>query len=193
MPSASRVSDDAGCPSDSHGKDCCSHGVTGPAVEGSPDVIINGQPALRLGDPGVHSTCCGPNTWECVEGSATVFVNGRPKVRVGDATAHCGGAGKMIQGSPDVIVGGASTGGGGSTSPPPSDCPLCEKVKAGGASVSTASPHPVHAPTGAKFLAEDPDFSLPGNLPLVWTRIYNTRIPTRAISGPGGPCRISCA
>ena len=105
MPAVSRVGDNANCPSDSHGKDCCSHGVTGPAVSGSPDVSVNGKPVLRIGDPGVHSACCGPNTWNCAAGSATVIVNNIPVVRLGDATAPCGGGGNMVQGSPNVTIG----------------------------------------------------------------------------------------
>jgi uncharacterized Zn-binding protein involved in type VI secretion len=35
-----------------------------------------------------------------------VQVNGIPVVRKGDATAHCGGGGVMIEGSPNVIIGG---------------------------------------------------------------------------------------
>jgi uncharacterized Zn-binding protein involved in type VI secretion len=58
-----------------------------PGNRGSPDVSVNGQKVLRIGDPGVHSACCGPNTWNCAAGSATVFVNGIPVVRLGDATA----------------------------------------------------------------------------------------------------------
>jgi uncharacterized Zn-binding protein involved in type VI secretion len=65
-------------------------------------VFINGKAALRIGDPGVHSSCCGPNTWVCAEGSSKVFINNIPAVRLGDATTHCGGVGKMIEGSPDV-------------------------------------------------------------------------------------------
>ena len=48
MPPASRVKEHANCPSDGHGKPCCSHDVIGPAVQGSPDVIVNGQPVLRI-------------------------------------------------------------------------------------------------------------------------------------------------
>ena len=96
----------------------CPHPVTGPAVTGSPDVIINGKPALRVGDNGVHSTCCGANTWQTVAGSATVFINGRPAVRLGDATQHCGGAGKTIEGSPDVLIGDDNGAGAGSTVAP---------------------------------------------------------------------------
>lgn len=106
MPAAAKVGDNAHCPSDSHGRDCCPHSVTGPATTGSPDVTINGQGALRVGDAGTHSSCCGGNSWECAEGSGTVFINGIPAVRVGDATKHCGGSGVIISGSGDVIIGG---------------------------------------------------------------------------------------
>ena len=105
MPKVCRVTDNASWPADSHGKDCCSHNVTGPAVAGSPNVYANGQPVLRIGDPGVHSACCGPNTWKCASGSSSVFVNGIPVVRLGDATAHCGGTGKMISASSNVDIG----------------------------------------------------------------------------------------
>ena len=46
MPAAARLTDKANCPSDSHGNICCSHNVTGPAIDGSPDVNINGLKAL---------------------------------------------------------------------------------------------------------------------------------------------------
>lgn len=105
MPKAARLTDKSNCPSDSHGNLCCPHNVTGPAVTGSPNVNINGLKALRLGDEGVHSQCCGPNTWECIEGSHTVFINGKPAVRFGDKTQHCGGIGKIITGSDNVFIG----------------------------------------------------------------------------------------
>lgn len=105
MPEASRMGDKANCPSDSHGNICCPHDVTGPAVTGSPDTFINKHAALRLTDTGQHSSCCGSNTWECVAGSGSVFINGLPAVRKGDATKHCGGDGKMIEGSGDVFIG----------------------------------------------------------------------------------------
>lgn len=105
MPSAARLNDNANCPSDSHGNICCSHNVTGPATSGSPNVFINGRNALRVGDDGVHSACCGSNTWKCVQGSSTVFINGLPAVRLGDQTQHCGGTGKIISGSDDVFIG----------------------------------------------------------------------------------------
>ncbi len=83
--------------------------MTGPAVEGSPTVFVNGRPAVRKDDHGVHAACCGPNTWSALNGSSTVFINGRPAHRLGDMDRHCGGIGRMIEGSPNVFVGGPPT------------------------------------------------------------------------------------
>ncbi len=105
MPEAGRLGDKSSCPSDSHGCKGCSHSVEGPAVQGSGDVFVNSLPILREGDMGVHSSCCGPNTWQADQGSATVFANGMPVHRLGDATKHCGGDGNLVQGSPNVFVG----------------------------------------------------------------------------------------
>jgi uncharacterized Zn-binding protein involved in type VI secretion len=90
---------------DTHGKDCCPHAATGPAVTGSPNVKVNARPALRAGDSGIHAACCGPNTWIATEGSPSVRINGQPAHRKGDLDMHCGGPGEMIEGSPDVLVG----------------------------------------------------------------------------------------
>ena len=48
MPAAARVGDLARNPSDSHGNDCCPHDVIGAAVQGSPNVFIEGRAALRV-------------------------------------------------------------------------------------------------------------------------------------------------
>ena len=80
---------------------------------------MNRLPALRVDDPGIHSACCGTNTWTATEGSATVFINGKRAHRMGDQTRHCGGMGRLIEGSPNVIVGEESSrpsGSGGSNS-----------------------------------------------------------------------------
>jgi len=104
MRKAARVGDKAHCPSDGHGKDCCSHSVEGPAVKGSPNVFINNRQTMRLNDPGVHSSCCGSNTWKTASGASTVFINNRKAVRIEDKTIHCGGSGKMIEGSSNVFI-----------------------------------------------------------------------------------------
>lgn len=75
-------------------------------MDGSGDVLTNGRRSLRVGDPGIHKACCGPNIWVAASGSGTVLINGRPAHRKTDMTAHCGGVGKLDTGSGDVITGG---------------------------------------------------------------------------------------
>ncbi len=105
MPGAARLGDKAMAVADAHGCPTCPHTVTGPAIQGSPDVNFDFKPAVRLGDGGIHAPCCGPNQWKAAAGSATVIINGKPAVRMGDDTAHCGGKGTMIQGSTTVMIG----------------------------------------------------------------------------------------
>lgn len=106
MPPQSRVGDNAFVPADAHGCPACPHPCTGPGTTGSPNILVNGMQALRVGDPGVHAACCGPNSWKVAKGSGTVYFNDIPAARLGDQTAHCGGSGSLIVGSPNVIVGG---------------------------------------------------------------------------------------
>jgi uncharacterized Zn-binding protein involved in type VI secretion len=80
---------------------------------GSPDVNVNSKPALRVDDKGTHQACCKANMWTAQIGSATVFINGKAAHRMNDMTTHCGGVGRLIEGSSDVITGGAAGGGGG--------------------------------------------------------------------------------
>lgn len=101
-----RVNDMAMVPADGHGCIACTHSCTGPALSGSPNVMVNGQPALRApGDPGVHAACCGPNVWASTMGSGKVYINGLASHRLGDLTTHCGGVGTLITGSGNVNVG----------------------------------------------------------------------------------------
>lgn len=106
MPPQARVTDKSLNPADVHGCPACPHPAQGPALKGSPNVLVNGLPALRIGDSGIHVACCGPNTWNAVSGSGTVFINNIPSHRLGDSDLHCGGMGTMIGGSSNVIVGG---------------------------------------------------------------------------------------
>jgi len=106
MPLVSRLTDLAFNPADAHGCPACPHPVIGPAIMGSPDVMVNGLAVLRIGDPGVHAACCGPNMWVCMTGSSTVTVNNIAVCRLGDMTAHCGGVGALVTSSADVEVGG---------------------------------------------------------------------------------------
>lgn len=106
MPPQSRLGDKSLNPADAHGCPACPHPVQGPAIMGSPNVMVNNKPALRVGDQGIHAACCGPNMWVASVGSSTVLINSMPAHRLGDQDQHCGGIGKMIEGSSNVIVGG---------------------------------------------------------------------------------------
>ena len=77
-------------------------------------MFVNGRPALRSDDLGIHTACCGSNMWQAQKGSATVFINGKSAYRLNDPSKHCGGPGNLIEGSSDVLVGDAAGGGGGS-------------------------------------------------------------------------------
>ncbi len=103
--SQGRLGDKSEAKKDSHGCPSCTHSVKGPAIQGSPNVFVNSLPALRVDDMGIHVACCGPNTWIAKKGSDTVFINGKPAHRKKDKTKHCGGEGKLIEGSSNVFVG----------------------------------------------------------------------------------------
>jgi hypothetical protein len=81
--------------------------------------MVNGRPALRVGDTGIHAACCGPNMWTAQSGAPSVFINGKAAFRMNDPSLHCGGTGQLCEGSANVIVGdsggGAGAGGGGSS------------------------------------------------------------------------------
>jgi uncharacterized Zn-binding protein involved in type VI secretion len=106
MPPQCRLGDKSQVPADAHGCVACPHSCIGPAVKGSPDVMVNNRPAIRATDNGIHAACCGPNTWIAQQGSGVVIINGLKAHRLGDADQHCGGMGKMVEGSDDVITGG---------------------------------------------------------------------------------------
>ncbi len=106
MPPQGRLGDKSMVPVDAHGCPACPHPAVGPAIIGSNDTLVNKMPALREGDQGIHMACCNSNTWTAAAGSGTVFINNKAAHRMGDADTHCGGSGKLIEGSPNVIVGG---------------------------------------------------------------------------------------
>ena len=111
MPPQARLGDKALIPADAHGCVACPHTASGPAVAGSPNVNVNGRPAIRVDDPGIHTACCGGNTWNAQTGSKSVFINGKPAHRLGDVVRHCGGVGKCIEGSGNVFVGDTGSSG----------------------------------------------------------------------------------
>lgn len=113
MSAQGRLGDKGQAQIDAHGCPTCPHPAIGPGIAGSPDVMTNGRPSLRVDDPGIHTACCGTNTWTATQGAMTVFINGKSAHRKDDAQRHCGGPGRLVEGSPNVIVGDMGGGGGG--------------------------------------------------------------------------------
>lgn len=74
------------------------------ATSGSPDVSINGKPAVRVSDTYASHGCgvCAPHGRALAAGSATVSMNGLASGRIGDAI-DCGGV--AATGSPNVFIG----------------------------------------------------------------------------------------
>ena len=74
-------------------------------ASGSPNVIVNGKLAGRVGDSYEVHSCPdhGPHSGVISSGSSTVFINGRAAGRIGDPVS-CGGS--VAEGSPNVFVGG---------------------------------------------------------------------------------------
>ncbi len=88
----------AKCDADGHGAPSDPLPVIGPITRGSPNVFVNGKPAARVGDMGIHAACTGPNTFEIISGDSSVLINGRPAAKIGSETRHCGGMGTIIGG-----------------------------------------------------------------------------------------------
>lgn len=85
---AARLSDPTNCPIPGHG--------TNPIAAGSPNVLFDGLPAARQGDP---SACGSPLVSNL---SSTVFINGRPAAMVGSIGAH---GNNVVSGSGTIIIG----------------------------------------------------------------------------------------
>src|SRR5689334_11401305 len=102
MPPQARLADKSTLPACVHGCLGCPHPCDGPAVLGSPNVLVNNRPAIRATDKGVHKPCCMANFWTALKGSATVMINNLPAHRKGDTDTHCGGVGLMAEGSDNV-------------------------------------------------------------------------------------------
>jgi uncharacterized Zn-binding protein involved in type VI secretion len=93
---------------------CCGLGVVaaqpaGVVTEGSPDTMIGGKPAARVGDGAASGA-------PVVEGSPNVFINGRPAAIAGGRNA-CGGV--VVGGSSNVFINGKPAAQAGN---PTSDC-----------------------------------------------------------------------
>ena len=110
MPKAARLGDKAQCTGHSCKRQPPKHTVIGPAISGAAKTNINGKPALRVGDKGVHSSCAGKGTWVAfqVVGARNIFIEGKQPFAMGDLTKHCdenAPLGKMIEASGDVNYG----------------------------------------------------------------------------------------
>lgn len=89
----------------------CPHTVIGPPIWGASEVFINGYPALRLLDFGIHAACCGPNVWVALMCTQVreVMIEGQTAFCVSDITLHCGKSlGMLMTGSGDVYMGQGS-------------------------------------------------------------------------------------
>ncbi|MBL0194269.1 MAG: PAAR domain-containing protein [Myxococcales bacterium] len=142
----------ASAPADAHGCGACPHpAVTGPIVQGSPSVLIDGFPAARVGDYGVHAACCGANTFRVAAGNDHgVLIDGRPATTMGARTVHCGGTGKIIEGAagnyePPSFAEEASGGFFGVPSPAPARAPATRPRATASSTTSTAVEPPVAA------------------------------------------------
>lgn len=96
MPPAARLTDMHTCPMTTGPVPHVGGPIVGP---GSPQVLIGGLPAARVGDSAV---CVGPPD-SIIKGSATVLIGGAPAARMGDSTAH---GGVIVLGYPTVMIGG---------------------------------------------------------------------------------------
>ncbi|MNJ72215.1 PAAR motif protein [compost metagenome] len=85
---AARLGDSTVCPLPGHG--------SAPISAGSPDVLLDGQPAARRGDP----TGCGATL--AAGCSATVLINGQPAAVQGAIGSH---GNTVTAGSPTVLIG----------------------------------------------------------------------------------------
>ncbi|HWR33860.1 MAG TPA: PAAR domain-containing protein, partial [Chitinophagaceae bacterium] len=79
---------------DGHGCPACPHPTVGPILMGSPEVLIEGYPAARVGDMGTHAACCDGNYYTITTGDDNVLINGRAAALFQfSQTKHCGSTG----------------------------------------------------------------------------------------------------
>jgi len=71
----------------------------GPILEGSPDVLIEGKPAARVGDK-AQCEVGGPDT--IAEGAPMVLINGKPAAILCSKTVH---GGEVVAGASEILIG----------------------------------------------------------------------------------------
>ncbi|MCI3943271.1 type IV secretion protein Rhs [Pseudomonas syringae] len=176
---------------------CDKHSPIVKVAEGSSNVFINGQPAARKGD----KLTCGSKIGT---GSPNVFIGGGtqrylPVNEEVSATARyvvdillvvAGGAKAVVSIAKLGLQAGLKAAGpcalrfmGGILL---SDAvvrfgvaPLAEKVLGG------LHGNPVDTTTGRKLLIDESDFSLPGLMPIEWTRFYASDLNVDSVLGKG--------
>ncbi|WP_285350496.1 RHS repeat-associated core domain-containing protein [Pseudomonas sp. ME-P-057] len=143
-------------------------------AEGSGKVFINGQPAVRSRD----TSTCGALVTSSGQISPNIVIGGDPvavrPIRSGTTPGVGlavnalmllrGGPGKFVSNLPCMLLGGVNGYG-------------VSQVTGALTRAVTGSPNPVHVATGAKVLGgpDELDFVLPGVMPFVWQRFYNSR------------------
>lgn len=81
---------------DGHGCIACPHPAVGPILTGSPEILIEGYPAARVGDVGTHAACCDGNYYTITSGDDNVLINGKAAALFQfSQTKHCGGTGHV--------------------------------------------------------------------------------------------------
>ncbi|NUQ74361.1 MAG: hypothetical protein HUU21_12460 [Polyangiaceae bacterium] len=86
-----------------------------PGVTGSPNVLVNNRPALRVGDLGGFVNSARGFTevrWVAKDGARCVLINNRNAHRALDPEDHRGEPGALVEGSRNVLVGDWERGHG---------------------------------------------------------------------------------
>lgn len=95
----------AQCLADAHSCPACPHPVIGTVLTGSALILAGDLPAARLGDAGIHISCCGGNSFTIATGDNQVLIEGKPAAMVGlSQTTHCGGSGILIGGNASAYL-----------------------------------------------------------------------------------------
>lgn len=96
-----RVGDLSKIDADAHGCPACPHPAAGPIITaGGSQVFLADLPVAAVGDAGLHSSCCGPETYSIKSGDERVLINGRPAAWKHSEVEHCGGIGYMTSWHP---------------------------------------------------------------------------------------------
>jgi uncharacterized Zn-binding protein involved in type VI secretion len=74
--------------------------VSGSITTGSPDVLVNGKKAARVGDRGRHSK----GSFTILTGRPDVLINGKKSAFKGSKTNNHNGSGTLVTGSNNTYV-----------------------------------------------------------------------------------------